>query len=199
MALHSAAALSSQSGSSHAIPPLNMGHDVAMNVFKTYQSFRVMGRRIRGCCAATWQVRNRFGLSNPFRARAFDLPTQFLVGHTSLMTNSIVCGLSGICSAWLFGSLLRRFSSYAACGVGVDPSRDSLCEPGATAADAEDGDLTARVYACPPASCFLLGLECFGHEFSGKGIQVRGRQYTDNGPEGVFALGSFLGGVVFCT
>jgi hypothetical protein len=67
---------------------------------------------------------------------------------------------------------IRQFASYAKCEDGVAPTPDKLCEPGAIAQDAEDGDLTSRVFSCPPASCIERGDGCTGHEFSKKGLQV---------------------------
>ena len=48
------------------------------------------------------------------------------------------------------------------------PSANKLCDPGAVAFDAEDGNLTAKVLSCPPASCLDRG--CPGHEFALKGL-----------------------------
>jgi hypothetical protein len=63
---------------------------------------------------------------------------------------------------------VRQHSVYARCAFGQQPTAEVLCEPGAAAMDAEDGNLTARVLACPPASCMDRG--CPGHEFASKGL-----------------------------
>ena len=68
---------------------------------------------------------------------------------------------------------VRQFASYEKCEDGVAPTPDELCEPGAIAMDPEDGDLTFRVFSCPPASCIERGDGCTGHEFSKKGLLVR--------------------------
>eukprot|EP00892_Ulva_mutabilis_P001791 jgi/Ulvmu1/11612/UM008_0013.1 len=56
-----------------------------------------------------------------------------------------------------------RCAADGGAGVGVQ------CEAGVAAVDPEEGDLTARVLACPPESCLPLG--CPGHEFESKGLQ----------------------------
>ena len=43
--------------------------------------------------------------------------------------------------------------SYAACAAGQQPAVGAECELGATASDAEDGNLTSAVLACAPSSC----------------------------------------------
>jgi hypothetical protein len=48
---------------------------------------------------------------------------------------------------------------------------------GATAVDAQSGDITDAVLACPPASCLPLG--CPGHEFAAKGLQGCGVDTAD--------------------
>jgi hypothetical protein len=66
---------------------------------------------------------------------------------------------------------VRQYGTYAACAAGVAPSPLAPCEPGATAVDREDKDLTAQVYACPPPSCALFGTGCNGHQFAVKGLR----------------------------
>lgn len=68
---------------------------------------------------------------------------------------------------------VKRFSSaFRPCAPGFAPATsDVLCEPGAAASDAVDGDLTASVLACPPEACLAVG--CPGHEFVKKGLEVR--------------------------
>ncbi|KAK3266543.1 hypothetical protein CYMTET_24838 [Cymbomonas tetramitiformis] len=63
---------------------------------------------------------------------------------------------------------IRQHSEYTACTPGAPSNHDTTCEEGATASDEEDGDLTARVLACPPSSCLASG--CAGHEFATKGV-----------------------------
>ncbi|KAK3274903.1 hypothetical protein CYMTET_16937 [Cymbomonas tetramitiformis] len=66
---------------------------------------------------------------------------------------------------------VKQHSEYRECREGeeLNSGGELLCEPGATANDTEDGDLTARVLACPPESC--LGSGCAGHEWQTKGLQ----------------------------
>eukprot|EP00798_Chlamydomonas_sp_ICE-L_P009233 gene9233-16381_t len=64
---------------------------------------------------------------------------------------------------------VRQFKLYGACLEGKDGSSDVLCERGAAAFDEQDGDLTFKVLACPPADCLDAG--CPGHEFINKGIK----------------------------
>lgn len=98
--------------------------------------------------------------------------------------SNLQCASNGLC---LSGTTLplptnappvMRFASGAAAARGVargqryvscnqEPRPAALCEEGPTAHDPEDGDLTARVLACPPESCLWQG--CPGHEFSEKG------------------------------
>eukprot|EP00798_Chlamydomonas_sp_ICE-L_P031297 gene31297-6445_t len=63
---------------------------------------------------------------------------------------------------------VRQFKLYRACLEGEDGRNDVLCERGAAAFDKQDGDLTFKVLACPPADCLDAG--CPGHEFIKKGI-----------------------------
>lgn len=57
-------------------------------------------------------------------------------------------------------------TEYRRC-TAEDLSLRRVCEAGVSAGDAEDGDLTQRVLACPPAACLPFG--CPGHEFAVKG------------------------------
>ena len=43
--------------------------------------------------------------------------------------------------------------SYTACAPNQQPAVGAECELGATAKDAQDGDLTSQVLACAPSSC----------------------------------------------
>jgi hypothetical protein len=61
--------------------------------------------------------------------------------------------------------VVKQHTPYLPCGG--SPATGVLCEPGAVAFDAVDGDLTARVLVCPPAACLPFG--CPGHEFSREG------------------------------
>ncbi|KAK9816871.1 hypothetical protein WJX72_006349 [[Myrmecia] bisecta] len=63
---------------------------------------------------------------------------------------------------------VKQGKPYAACAAGQIPVVDKLCELGVNATDAQDGDLTARVLACPAAAC--LGQGCPGYEFRAQGI-----------------------------
>ncbi|KAK3288012.1 hypothetical protein CYMTET_4499, partial [Cymbomonas tetramitiformis] len=65
---------------------------------------------------------------------------------------------------------VKQHALYVACGGGNEAGGvQALCEPGATAADEEDGDLSASVLSCPPDSCREIG--CPGHEWAAKGIE----------------------------
>ncbi|KAK3258920.1 hypothetical protein CYMTET_32060 [Cymbomonas tetramitiformis] len=65
---------------------------------------------------------------------------------------------------------VKQGARYARCPAADEPllPEGELCEPGATATDAEDGNLAARVLSCPPESCLAVG--CPGHEFVSKGL-----------------------------
>ncbi|KAK3250934.1 hypothetical protein CYMTET_39709 [Cymbomonas tetramitiformis] len=63
---------------------------------------------------------------------------------------------------------VKQHDTYEKCAQGEEDRAEVLCEPGASAADAEDGDLAARLLACPPASCLSYG--CPGHEWATKGL-----------------------------
>ena len=43
--------------------------------------------------------------------------------------------------------------TYTACAAGQQPSTGAECELGATAQDAQNGNLTAQVLVCSPAGC----------------------------------------------
>ncbi|KAK9817291.1 hypothetical protein WJX72_012291 [[Myrmecia] bisecta] len=70
----------------------------------------------------------------------------------------------------LLGTLIsvKQGMPYAACAAGQIPVLDKLCKLGVNATDVRDGDLTARVLACPAASC--LGQGCPRYEFRAQGI-----------------------------
>ena len=55
---------------------------------------------------------------------------------------------------------VNQSSTYAACSSGVKPSLAAPCEPGGSATDTQDGNLTANILACPPSSC--LSTYCTG-------------------------------------
>ena len=59
---------------------------------------------------------------------------------------------------------VNQSSTYAACSSGVKPSTAAPCELGGSATDAQDGNLTANILACPPSSClstYCTGEICF--------------------------------------
>ncbi|KAK3282550.1 hypothetical protein CYMTET_9718, partial [Cymbomonas tetramitiformis] len=114
-----------------------------------------------------------------------------------LCLSGLACSVAGVCVDDLFGGAeeattkpdepptidlrstaavtsayveVKQHQPYEACtALELEANRsDTLCEPGAVAEDAEDGDLTARVLACPPLSCRAAG--CPGHEFLSKGL-----------------------------
>lgn len=64
---------------------------------------------------------------------------------------------------------LKKGTPFDRCEEGTEPTVTALCELGANATDAEDGNLTSKVLACPPESCLAYG--CPGHEFEVKGLQ----------------------------
>lgn len=64
---------------------------------------------------------------------------------------------------------VRRYSSYGACAPDQTPTEDAPCDLGATSVDSVDGDITAKVLACPPRECLSTG--CAGHEFATKGVR----------------------------
>ena len=53
-------------------------------------------------------------------------------------------------------------TSYTACGRGVVPSLAKPCEPGASASDQQDGNITSKVVACPSAGCTANATLCTG-------------------------------------
>ncbi|KAK3245491.1 hypothetical protein CYMTET_44945, partial [Cymbomonas tetramitiformis] len=78
---------------------------------------------------------------------------------------------------------VRQHSEYRAC-VGTEAEHaDVLCEPGAEAADDEDGNLTAQVLVCLPPECEGR-VACAGHEWVSKGVQ--GCVNTSSAVETVF-------------
>ncbi|KAK3237082.1 hypothetical protein CYMTET_52818, partial [Cymbomonas tetramitiformis] len=63
---------------------------------------------------------------------------------------------------------VKQHGTYEKCAERGEDRAEVLCEPGASAEDAEDGDLAARLLTCPPASCLSYG--CHGHEWVTKGL-----------------------------
>ncbi|KAK3239186.1 hypothetical protein CYMTET_50871 [Cymbomonas tetramitiformis] len=68
---------------------------------------------------------------------------------------------------------VKQGHSYLPCATSeLAESEGEVCDPGVTATDPEDGDLTAAVLACPPQSCLTGGSgNCQGHEYAVKGLQ----------------------------
>ncbi|KAK3262154.1 hypothetical protein CYMTET_28973 [Cymbomonas tetramitiformis] len=64
---------------------------------------------------------------------------------------------------------VRQHQTYEACVEEEDQLSTVLCEPGAMASDAQDGELSSHVLACPPTSCLNKG--CPGHEWTYKRLQ----------------------------
>ena len=58
---------------------------------------------------------------------------------------------------------VNQSSTYAACSSGIKPSLAAPCEPGGSATDTQDGNLTASILACPPSRC--LSTYCTGKAF----------------------------------
>ncbi|KAL0024407.1 hypothetical protein WJX79_011128 [Trebouxia sp. C0005] len=107
----------------------------------------------------------------------------------SLCSNKIECSSSGLCpgttalvlttvtapvitlvtSTYLSSVVeVKQGYSYEACSTGQSPTSAVLCELGATAISASDGNLTSVVLACPPTAC--LGTACPGYRFVDQGI-----------------------------
>ncbi|KAK3273248.1 hypothetical protein CYMTET_18494, partial [Cymbomonas tetramitiformis] len=63
---------------------------------------------------------------------------------------------------------VAKGAPYDRCPAGHTPTVEVLCEPGAEAVDAEEGDISRHVLACPPDSCIDMG--CPEHEFVRKGL-----------------------------
>lgn len=59
---------------------------------------------------------------------------------------------------------IKQGYSYAACGLGQQPAAGAECELGATAKDAQSGDLTAAVLVCAPSPC--TAASCVASEIS---------------------------------
>ncbi|KAL0024068.1 hypothetical protein WJX79_002467 [Trebouxia sp. C0005] len=110
------------------------------------------------------------------------------LGET-LCSNKVTCSVSGLCvsstalaltvvtspvitliNGTYLSSLVqvKQGHSYAACSTEQTPTSALLCELGATAISASDGNLTSKILACPPTSC--LDLSCPGYLFTEQGI-----------------------------
>jgi hypothetical protein len=57
---------------------------------------------------------------------------------------------------------LTYSSNYTACAQGVLRSLAAPCEPGASANDRQDGNITSKVVACPSAGCKAIASLCTG-------------------------------------
>jgi hypothetical protein len=157
---------------------------------------------VPGVYNITFVVYNSAGLASNLAVRTVTVKVVCPTGEF-VCSNQVECSQGGACledlgglnskieeqvkdeppSIWLVNSTLltefvavRQFARYAKCAAGTLPAADALCEPGARAMDREDGNLTFRVLACPPATCIERGDGCTGHEFSKKGLQVRARR-----------------------
>lgn len=100
--------------------------------------------------------------------------------HRRKLLASGACGLSGVClsspsykrniapSIVLDTAIvpatcnLTYGSNFVACAAGVVPSLAKPCEPGATANDQQDGNITGKVVACPSAGCQTDASLCIG-------------------------------------
>ncbi|KAK3279960.1 hypothetical protein CYMTET_12181 [Cymbomonas tetramitiformis] len=139
-------------------------------------------------------VTNSLGLSSALQ-RFVTVTAACPVGET-LCRDGLTCSTEGVCISGLDGGngveesaaedapptvtlhvseavpsayvSVKQHHPYEKCGGGMEQQADALCEPGANATDAEDGDLTAGVLVCPPASCLRTG--CPGHEWRYKGL-----------------------------
>uniref|UniRef100_A0A061QZ39 Polycystin cation channel PKD1/PKD2 domain-containing protein n=1 Tax=Tetraselmis sp. GSL018 TaxID=582737 RepID=A0A061QZ39_9CHLO len=65
---------------------------------------------------------------------------------------------------------LPQGNTWELCSKANSSKEGALCDEGARAYDAEDGDLSADVLACPPASCHVERLDCFSHRVAVKGV-----------------------------
>lgn len=67
---------------------------------------------------------------------------------------------------------VRQYSAYAPCTAetGFVATEAVICDPGATAVDDRDGNIT--VYACPPDSCVETGSACDGYEYDAIGLDA---------------------------
>ena len=53
-------------------------------------------------------------------------------------------------------------TNYTACAAGIRPTLAKPCEPGCTADDQQNGNLTSKVIACPSSGCRNNSLLCSG-------------------------------------
>ncbi|KAK3237339.1 hypothetical protein CYMTET_52578, partial [Cymbomonas tetramitiformis] len=144
-----------------------------------------------GVYAVNFSVSNSLGLVG-VASRHVTVTTACPVGEV-LCSNGLECSVQGVCLGDLTGKEeevvqvdtppsvvllttlavpkamveVKQHQVYAACAPGQPV--DDLCEPGAVAYDQEDGDLSASLLACPPASCLDIG--CPGHEWAKKGLE----------------------------
>ncbi|KAL0029268.1 hypothetical protein WJX79_006326 [Trebouxia sp. C0005] len=138
-----------------------------------------------------YTVTNAAGLSASVRRTvevADPCPAQFGNGWV-YCTSTGACGLDGVCltspsytkntapQLVLNTTILPATfnltygSSYTACARGVLPSLAVPCEPGASASDRQDGNITSKVVACPSAGCKANASLCTGQEFAKVGLQ----------------------------
>ncbi|KAL0047060.1 hypothetical protein WJX82_005420 [Trebouxia sp. C0006] len=138
-----------------------------------------------------YTVTNAAGLSASVRRTvevADPCPAQFGTGW-AYCTSTGACGLDGVCltspsytkntapqivlnTTILPATFNLTYSSnYTACAQGVLPSLAAPCEPGASANDRQDGNITSKVVACPSAGCKAIASLCTGQEFAKVGLQ----------------------------
>ena len=100
--------------------------------------------------------------------------------HSARVGFAGACGLDGVClsspsftkntvpkiqrSATILPATVNLTfgTNYTACGRGVVPSLAKPCEPGASANDQQDGNITSKVVACPSAGCRANATLCTG-------------------------------------
>ncbi|DBA80580.1 TPA: hypothetical protein ACH3X1_007841 [Trebouxia sp. C0004] len=140
-----------------------------------------------GVYTITFTVTNSQGLSASVN-RILVVEPVCPYGET-LCSNKIACSSSGVClgttarvlttvtapvitlvtSTYLSSVVqVKQGHSYQACSTGQSPTSAVLCELGASAISASDGNLTSVVLACPPTAC--LGTACPGYRFVEQGI-----------------------------
>lgn len=173
-----------------AIDPIE--GDISSRVTACQPTFRFARYGLQGCAISTAQPRNftvKFAVKDSATGALVTASRDVVVtpncGLTELPCTIGVCSSGGAC----LGSAPLRIPinsapkltlpsgenqlvhvphgvAYTKCTESMLAQRQ-LCERGMAASDTEDGPLTHKVLACPPAECLMYG--CPGHEFQSKG------------------------------